>query len=566
MDDLLWHAQYVADPLLIFAAVLLWKRKLAGYLLLPVYALAKLVAMGLVLAPQVQRIINPPTGIIWWAQGDGWVGLFRNGLYIVHVAFAVGLLIWLARPRIIRQVIDWPRAVAVPLSPEAGRRYARRVWPSAVGAASIALGAQGLAWLIGLACWIHAHVLLDSFWPRVQYAWLQVVGNLPVADTTAALVPGLLGVSLLVAGVALVRRWWAAVPLHLLLAAMLLAFLACLLTGFPWPDDPSELVEPDVGGRWFLLLVLSRPVFPLYAMFLLAWFARPRAIRQARLWRRAARRRSRRGGWAGRWFAMAARAACLLVVFMLLLATCAWRFWPKTPPGVEVFGQEVSLPVSSAREPLRYPPRNCDIVVCVNAAGRAYLDGELRPTLPNLRQGLASRRMVDPKSGVWLAVDRRARFADVHPVLRACGARSMNADIRGVALLAERGAWSSDWMKCLDGPILDVGLADGQADSGESDPSWDFMVHASAEGKITFKAGNEPARTGPVSALNGWLPVTKGNSGGTILISADDGATFEQVVLAVDACLATMNHPYLRITPPAAPATRPAAERPTRDE
>jgi hypothetical protein len=37
-------------------------------------------------------------------------------------------------------------------------------------------------------------------------------------------------------------------------------------------------------------------------------------------------------------------------------------------------------------------------------------------------------------------------------------------------------------------------------------------------------------------------------------------AAFEQVVLAVEACLVLGNHPNLRITPPGHPATRPATD------
>jgi hypothetical protein len=182
--------------------------------------------------------------------------------------------------------VDREREVIAPPFSTTGQG---RVWPYAIGGASIAVAAEGLVTLVntfaqfGVAALVGRGSSLGSL--------LRGSGSLQIA---AQLVPSLfhpvLCVLLLAAGILLLRRSRLAVRLHVAyaIATIVLAVVPPLLAAPAMPRAPTT--GPHYGDFFFFYLwfrvISATTKLLVYPIFLLVWFRRPAIRSQIAQWRR----------------------------------------------------------------------------------------------------------------------------------------------------------------------------------------------------------------------------------------------------------------------------------------
>ena len=158
-----------------------------------------------------------------------------------------------------------------------GRRV---LWPVAVGAISVAFGAQKALGVIGTSSQMLVWAALGSGSLVSSFG----SGNLwPMVSASAMLLGGILGIALLLpAGLLLWRQSRAGPTMHVIYA--ILAILLNLLWSIgqigqimSYPE--SFRTQGMIGPIWNATTAMIYPVF------LLIWFSRPNVRAETRLWR-----------------------------------------------------------------------------------------------------------------------------------------------------------------------------------------------------------------------------------------------------------------------------------------
>jgi hypothetical protein len=155
-----------------------------------------------------------------------------------------------------------------------GRRV---LWPVAIGAVSLALGAQKGLGVIGTSSQMLVWAALGSGSLGSSF----VSGNLwPMVYASAMLLGGILGAALLLpAGLLTWRQSKAGPAMHVIYA--ILAILESLL------GPIGQIMSYPASYRNQLLVwpIWGATIMMIYPVFLLIWFSRPKVKAETRLWR-----------------------------------------------------------------------------------------------------------------------------------------------------------------------------------------------------------------------------------------------------------------------------------------